>query len=122
MLEDEILVNGEELEIEEPAAEASPEETEETPHNSDTEELKRELEELKTRLFELERLDRIREEIEAQRQRIAECNETNRKMSTGSLSGVGNGGYYSPDEVRLMTPSQVRENYDDVIESMRHWN
>ncbi len=122
MLENEILVGNEELETEEPTADVPPVEAEKTLQNSDTEELRRELEELKQRFFELEGLERIRKEIEAERQRIAECNEINRKMSTGSLSGIGNGGYYSPDEVRLMTPSQVRENYDDVIESMRHWN
>lgn len=54
--------------------------------------------------------------------RIAEQNESNRRMSSGSLTGVGVGGYYSPEEVRRMTPSQVRENYDDVIDSMRHWH
>ena len=59
---------------------------------------------------------------EISQKRIGDFNEKNKKMSTGSL-GTGEGErYYSPSEVKKMSPAQVKANYDDIIESMRHWN
>ena len=59
---------------------------------------------------------------ENERKRISGINEKNRKMSAGSI-GVSDGErYYSPAEVRKMTPAQVKAHYDDIIESMRNWN
>lgn len=55
-------------------------------------------------------------------QRTISHNERMRRMSTGALEAADSDGYYSPDEVRRMTPAQVRKNYDDIVESMRHWN
>ena len=31
-------------------------------------------------------------------------------------------GFLSPDEVREMTPDEVRKNYARIMESMKHWN
>lgn len=59
---------------------------------------------------------------ELERERIAQKNERNRRMSSGSILGGESESYYSPDEVKRMTPRQVREKYDDIIESMKHWN
>lgn len=30
--------------------------------------------------------------------------------------------YFTPSEVRKMTPKEVRENYDLIIQSMKRWN
>lgn len=59
---------------------------------------------------------------ELERIRISELNEKNRKMSAGSLVGGDGETYYSPAEVKRMTPAQVKKNYDRILESMRHWN
>lgn len=59
---------------------------------------------------------------EREAQRSISHNERMRRMSAGALEAADSGGYYSPDEVRRMTPAQVRKNYDDIVESMRHWN
>ena len=60
--------------------------------------------------------------IEIEKKKISDFNDKNRRMSAGSLiQGVGEK-YYSPAEVKRMTPAQVKSHYDDIIESMRHWN
>lgn len=55
-------------------------------------------------------------------QKAFEHNQKMRKMSSGALESRGAENYFSPDEVRKMTPSQVKSHYDDIVESMRHWN
>lgn len=59
---------------------------------------------------------------ELERKKIGDFNEKNRRMSTGSLAQGEGEKYYSPSEVRKMTPEQVKHHYDEIIESMRHWN
>ena len=59
---------------------------------------------------------------EMQKSRVEQINRKNREMSAGSVRNGGDEGYYSPAEVKSMTPDQVRANYTDIIESMRHWN
>ena len=56
------------------------------------------------------------------RERAKELNSRNEKMSAGSVKRGGEEKYYSPSEVRSMTRDQIRSNYSDVIESMRHWH
>ena len=57
-----------------------------------------------------------------EKKKIGDFNEKNRRMSAGSLlSGEGEK-YFSPSEVKKMTPAQVRSNYDDIVASMKHWN
>ncbi len=59
---------------------------------------------------------------ELEKKKIGDFNEKNRRMSAGSLiSGEGEK-YYSPAEVKKMTPTQVRAHYDDIMASMKHWN
>ena len=59
---------------------------------------------------------------ELERKKIEDFNEKNRKMSSGTLIAGQDERYFSPSEVKKMTPAQVRTNYDDIIRSMRHWN
>ncbi len=59
--------------------------------------------------------------ISLARKKAAEINNAAREMSSGSISG-GSDNYLSPEEVRKMTPGQVKENYTHIINSMKHWN
>lgn len=60
--------------------------------------------------------------IELEKKKISDFNEKNRRMSTGSLVQGEGEKYYSPSEVKKMTPAQVKSHYDEIVESMRHWN
>ena len=60
--------------------------------------------------------------IELEKKKVSDFNDKNRRMSAGSLLGGEGEKYYSPAEVKRMTPAQVKSHYDDIIESMRHWN
>jgi hypothetical protein len=59
---------------------------------------------------------------EREQKKIGDFNEKNRRMSAGSLMKGEGERYYSPAEVKKMTPAQVKSNYDDIIASMKHWN
>ena len=60
--------------------------------------------------------------VDLEKKKVGDFNEKNRRMSAGSLlSGEGEK-YFSPSEVKKMTPAQVRSNYDDIVASMKHWN
>lgn len=59
---------------------------------------------------------------EREQKKIGDFNEKNRRMSAGSLMMGESEKYYSPAEVKKMTPAQVKSNYDDIIASMKHWN
>lgn len=60
--------------------------------------------------------------IEREQKKVDDFNEKNRRMSAGSLMKGEGEKYYSPAEVKKMTPAQVKSNYDDIIASMKHWN
>jgi hypothetical protein len=60
--------------------------------------------------------------LEIEKQKTSDFNEKNRRMSAGSLIQGEGEKYYSPSEVKKMTPAQVKLHYDDILESMRHWN
>ena len=51
-----------------------------------------------------------------------EINERNAARSSGAIANSSDGGYYTPEEVRKMTPSEVKKNYRFIIESMKKWN
>ena len=61
---------------------------------------------------------------ERRRTRIEEAarlqDEKNRSRSTGGVETT-KGGYLSPDEVRSMTPSEVKANYQSILLSMQKW-
>lgn len=59
---------------------------------------------------------------ELERKRIDGFNKKNRQLSAGSVISHEDGGYYSRAEVAKMSREQVRAHYDDIVESMRHWN
>ena len=59
---------------------------------------------------------------EREKKKIGDFNANNRRMSAGSLLNGEGERYYSPAEVKKMTPAQVRANYDDIMASMKHWN
>ena len=48
-------------------------------------------------------------------------NRENKKVAPEGLSG-GEEVFFSPSEVRQMTPAQVRKNYEKIIQSMEKWN
>ena len=60
--------------------------------------------------------------IEIERKKVNDFNEKNRRMSAGSLIQGDGEKFYSPSEVKRMTPAQVKAHYDDIVASMRHWN
>ena len=60
--------------------------------------------------------------IEIERKKVRDFNEKNRRMSAGALLQGDGEKFYSPSEVKRMSPAQVRAHYDDIVESMRHWN
>lgn len=53
-----------------------------------------------------------------------ETNERNAGSSPGSLTGNGASPnqYFSPDQVKSMSPSQVKQHYSAIEESMKKWN
>ena len=60
--------------------------------------------------------------LEIERKKVDDFNNKNRRMSAGALLQGDGEIFYSPSEVKRMSPSQVRAHYDDIVESMRHWN
>ncbi len=51
-----------------------------------------------------------------------EINERNAARSSGAIANSSDGGYYTPSEVRKMSPAEVKKNYRFIIESMKKWN
>ena len=49
-------------------------------------------------------------------------NERNGEKSTGAIGRWNTENFYTPDEVRAMSRSEVRKNYSKIIESMKKWN
>ena len=49
-------------------------------------------------------------------------NKKNRELSFAVKNGKTSETYFSPDEVRQMSPSEVRSNYSKILDSMSHWN
>ncbi len=66
-----------------------------------------------------EEIKALRAELEAER--TSRINERNARMSSGRIGG-GEAQYFTADEVRAMSQSEVRANYKKIIESMKKWN
>ena len=46
----------------------------------------------------------------------------NHKASPGSLGSTGSaGGFFTPDQVRAMSPAEVKANFDVIKKSMKNW-
>jgi hypothetical protein len=45
----------------------------------------------------------------------------NGASSPGSLANGGNEVFFTPEQVRAMTPAQVKANFDAIEKSMKHW-
>ncbi len=57
---------------------------------------------------------------EQQKAVIEQRSAKNAAFSSGTLDSAGQE-YFSPAQVRAMSRSEVRENYDRIFESMRYW-
>ena len=62
--------------------------------------------------------ERKRALLEAEAERM---NLQNKRIAPEGLSGSEEV-YFSPAEVKLMTPEEVRKNYEKIIQSMEKWN
>lgn len=59
--------------------------------------------------------------LKMQKKQVEEINTQNGAKSSGSIRNITDF-YYSPSDVRKMTPSEVKRNYTNIINSMKHWN
>lgn len=53
-------------------------------------------------------------------ERAESANDENRARSAGRVSD-GEESFYTPEEVRRMTPMEVRADYDAILRSMKKW-
>ena len=51
-----------------------------------------------------------------------QINSANSRASSGSLDSHPNEEFFTPDEVRAMSPAEVRTNYTTIIRSMSKWH
>ena len=57
---------------------------------------------------------------EVRRAQIEKADRRGREMSSGRVSGKEDG-LYSPDEVRAMSPAEVKSNMEKIRRSMKSW-
>lgn len=60
--------------------------------------------------------------LASERERIEAINRQNASRSSGAAGKNTPKEYFSPEEVRSMSQSEVRENYKKIIDSMKKWN
>lgn len=60
-------------------------------------------------------------ELASKIERAQEINKKNASLSAGKAGIQTTGEFFTPDEVRSMSPRQVHENYSKIRESMKHW-
>ena len=65
-------------------------------------------------------LYRRKAELRAEQARIV--NKKNNEMSTGAIGRDTTDSFYTPDEVRAMTRSEIRKNYSKILDSMKKWS
>ena len=49
-------------------------------------------------------------------------NKATKRDGFGSVGRGSEGDFYSPDEVRAMTQSEVKQNYQKILRSMKNWH
>ncbi len=59
---------------------------------------------------------------EANEAKAAAANEKNKERSFAVKSNDATDSYFSPAEVKEMSPSEVKANYSKIIDSMSHWH
>ena len=59
---------------------------------------------------------------QSKKQSAKERNERNALLSSGRVGKSSSEEYFTPDEVRKMSGSEVRANYSKIMESMKRWN
>ena len=59
--------------------------------------------------------------MRAEEERIAKINASNAKRSAGIAGKDTAGEYFTPDEVRRMSPAEVHANYSKIKASMKKW-
>lgn len=65
-------------------------------------------------------LYRRKAELRAEQANI--INKKNNEMSTGAIGRDTTDSFYTPDEVRAMSRSEIRKNYSKILDSMKKWN
>lgn len=56
-------------------------------------------------------------------EKIRKINEENDKKALPRIqSGASDENYFSPEAVKKMTRSEIKENYDKILSSMEKWN
>ena len=60
--------------------------------------------------------------VEVNLKKAGIVNRENRQMSSGALSSDSYNDFFSPSQVRAMSPSEVRANYTKIINSMSKWH
>lgn len=63
-----------------------------------------------------------RQRVYQREQHAKEINRRNTESSSGRIGTDTAKEYFSPDEVRSMSRSEVKANYSKIIESMKKWN
>jgi hypothetical protein len=65
--------------------------------------------------------DIISRQAQAAQQEAIKKITANGASSPGSLANGGNEVFFTPEQVRAMTPAQVKANFDAIEKSMKHW-
>lgn len=55
-------------------------------------------------------------------ERVRSVNEANARRSSGGAGRGAGAEFFTPDEVRAMSQSEVRANYTRILDSMKKWN
>ena len=56
------------------------------------------------------------------RNHVRELNNKNAELSTGKVGVDSAKEYFTPNDVRAMSRSEVRANYSKILDSMKKWN
>lgn len=63
-----------------------------------------------------------RRKTELRAEQASLVNKKNNGMSTGAIGRDTTESFYTPDEVRAMSRSEIKKNYSKILDSMKKWN
>ena len=63
-----------------------------------------------------------RRKAELRAEQASLVNKKNNGMSTGAIGRDTTESFYTPDEVRAMSRSEIKKNYSKILDSMKKWN